>query len=141
VSTRKFLKSKLSNARSSSKASTELQAAMNDMVAAWRELKDTDPTAKGRTFKIFSRNAPKPQNEEPAISSIREKYRNMCSHLDNYSGLFKFVPSGDKYVSLLTGTIETIVEVGASHSESTDVLTSNRPRSTIPRSERVSPTA
>jgi hypothetical protein len=80
------------------------------MVAAWRELKDTDPTAKGRTFKIFSRNAPNPKDEVPAVSSVKEKYRNMCHQLDNYSGIFKFVPSGDKYISILTGTIETIVE-------------------------------
>ncbi|KAJ4293630.1 hypothetical protein N0V90_008914 [Kalmusia sp. IMI 367209] len=104
-------------ANASSTSSTELQAATRDMIAAWGVLKTNNHTEKGHNLKSLLRNTPNQQDENAGISSIKAGYKKMCENLNKYSGLFKFVPSGDKYISLLTGTIETIVEATVNHTK------------------------
>ena len=71
-------------------------------------LKSLDTTTKGSIFKKFSRDK---SDDTPAMNSVKTRYQKMCHILADYSELFKFVPSDDKYIKLLTGTMETIVTV------------------------------
>ncbi|KAF2276671.1 uncharacterized protein EI97DRAFT_432916 [Westerdykella ornata] len=104
-------------AKASSNISRELQDATRDMVEAWKELKNIEFTEKRHAFQIFSRDNPDQQNESAEVGTIKARYMKLCETLNNYSGLFKFVPSGDKYISLLTGTIETIVQATVNHTK------------------------
>lgn len=47
----------------------------------------------------------------PAIERVKKLCVDVCDTLDRYSDLFKFIPSEDKYVTLITGTVTTIVQV------------------------------
>ena len=95
----------MSKPYSVSKSSRELEAAAKDMLEA---LKSLDTTTKGSIFKKFSRDK---SDDTPEMNSIKTRYQKMCHILADYSELFKFVPSDDKYIKLLTGTMETIVTV------------------------------
>jgi hypothetical protein len=51
----------------------------------------------------------------PLLGRLKKSCGDVCVSLDNYSGLFKFVPTGDKFVTLATGIITTIVEATVRH--------------------------
>lgn len=80
------------------------------MQAACKELTsymDKKQSIAGKRIKWFSHTSP----DDSKMRRLKTGYEDVCKKLDSYSSLFHFIPSGDKYISLLTGTIQTIVEV------------------------------
>lgn len=49
--------------------------------------------------------------EDDKFASIKNNFQQFCNALDAHSSLFSIFPNGDKYVSLLSGTISSIVKV------------------------------
>lgn len=68
---------------------------------------DKKQVASNKGIKWFSHARP----DNSTMQRLKTGYEELCKSLDNYSLIFQFIPSGDKYISLLTGTIQIIVEV------------------------------
>jgi hypothetical protein len=55
------------------------------------------------------------KRDSSKFAKLKEKFGKVCKSLDNHKGLLAFVPSNDKYTSLITGTISTLVTVSCHH--------------------------
>lgn len=42
---------------------------------------------------------------------FKRRFNNFIKHMDDHSYLFEVIPSGDKYVSLITGVVSSVVKV------------------------------
>ena len=45
------------------------------------------------------------------MMKVKSGYQTLCSVANRYSGLFKCIPSGNEYVSVIVGVVNTIVTV------------------------------
>jgi hypothetical protein len=42
---------------------------------------------------------------------VRKRFHTVCDVLENHSNMLKILPQGDKYTSLICGSVETIIQV------------------------------
>ncbi|KAI9369380.1 hypothetical protein BJX61DRAFT_519873 [Aspergillus egyptiacus] len=109
----------------------ELEIVAEEMQTAWDELKQAIPqghlrsgdsgdpvdTNKPGILDVVSYLSVSKKDEEKTslVHRIKQSCGDVCQTLDNYSELFKFVPTGDRFVSLVVGTMTTIVEATVRH--------------------------
>ncbi|KAL3481763.1 hypothetical protein BJX99DRAFT_253288 [Aspergillus californicus] len=102
----------------------ELERVTDEMYTAWEDLKQAIPVAnssietKLSVFDVVSSLNMTNSNEEQKLSlvnRIKKSCGDVCKTLDSYADLFKFVPSGDKFASLVVGVMTTIVEATVRH--------------------------
>ena len=49
------------------------------------------------------------------LGKTKQGFEKVCKSLDNHDSLMAMIPSGDKYICLLTGSLSAIVKVCISH--------------------------
>ncbi|KAF2234473.1 hypothetical protein EV356DRAFT_501695 [Viridothelium virens] len=104
-----------------------LDVQLQNMVLAWKEYQEILPKHDRITL---DSNPPTLRNielacdqwykayrakEDDKLISIKENFQQFCNTLDAHSDLFSVFPNGDKYVSLLSGTISSIVKASVNH--------------------------
>lgn len=55
--------------------------------------------------------------DKRASSTIKARFRKICSSINDYEYLAKPIPSDDKYVSIVTGTVGAMIKVSLSDVE------------------------
>lgn len=61
------------------------------------------------TFKWLHRS----QQPKDFGSKLKSAFRRCCSSLNQHSEMFEIVPSGNEYVSIISGTVKVILQVRA----------------------------
>lgn len=63
---------------------------------------------------MFGHHIPdeKSPEDEGKMTKFKNTLTDLCKTLDNFSTVFAFFPSDDKYVKILFGVLTTVVQVG-----------------------------
>ena len=72
------------------------------------------------TFALLSATVEAAQTsleEKRASSTIKARFRKICSSINDYEDLAKVIPSNDKYVSIVTGAVGALIKVSLSDME------------------------
>lgn len=75
-------------------------------------MKDSPPDFKFlQTTVIHTESQLKSKKDASKFAKLQKKFGKVCKSLENHKGLLEFVPKNDKYTSLITGSISTLIHV------------------------------
>ena len=95
----------------------ELEAAMKEFQNAFPDAKVTSGTKRAISWSSLLQSVTdlKQQQEEKSKKSFlhqpKKRFHKVCDIINNHSNALKMLPQGDKYTSIITGSIETITKV------------------------------
>lgn len=104
-----------------------MEKACKELATSWEQFRSILPKSKQAT--PVDRSIPKPSNiwtevktaqqewergKDSRFGQAKANFSSFCQTLDEHSYLFSIFPNGDKYTSLFTGVIASIVKVETS---------------------------
>lgn len=95
----------------------ELEGAMKAFQEAFPEAKVTTGTTRAISWSSLLQSVAdlKQQQEDKSKKSFlhqpKKRFHKVCDAINNHSSALKMLPQGDKYTSIITGSIETITKV------------------------------
>jgi hypothetical protein len=95
----------------------ELEAAMKAFQDAFPEAKVASETNRAISWSSLLKSVTdlKLEQDEKSkkgfLNQPKKRFHNICDAINNHSTVLKMLPQGDKYTSIITGSIETITKV------------------------------
>lgn len=84
------------------------------------DLRDKPPDLRFLQEAVKAANADLESKQEG--SSIKRGFHTICSTFDDYQNLAAVIPSGDKYVCLITGSLGALVKVRCTSQKSVNIF-------------------